>query len=208
MVAKKIRGKNPRMIWYVLLCAWKRYGWCANPAYHDSFRPLPPFMLQNLVIWDKKWTANSAIAPDPQRAGLSNGPLPVKDDLWTVQARTGYTLVHLWSSKLQFVRQAGTLPNKVCAKMGHTAFHAPYNMRTVKSSTNHLVFFRGRGGVSVFRKNHVEPLLDLLGVDLQDLCWQPIHWLLQGCQGQHHHLLESLAGFTNYTKYPKGGLNH
>ena len=22
--------------------------WCANPAYHDSFRPLPPFMLQNL----------------------------------------------------------------------------------------------------------------------------------------------------------------
>ena len=27
-------------------------------------------------------------------------------------------------------------------------------------------------------------------------------------KGQHHHLLESLAGFTNYTKYPKGGLNH
>jgi len=106
------------------------------------------------------------------------------------------------------VRQAGTLPNKVCAKMGHTAFHAPYNMRTVKSSTNHLVFFRGRGEFLFSGKTMLNLFLTCSELIFKIFAGSLSTGSYRVAKGQHHHLLESLAGFTNYTKYPKGGLNH
>ena len=138
---------------------------------------------------------NSAIAPDPQRAGLSNGPLPVKDDLWT-KPKQGIPWYTSDPASCNFVTQPGRLPNKVCAEIGDPQFHGLTGLT-----------IWGQWGVQPrFVKpmsNIVKPLLDLLGVDLQDLCWQPIHWL-RVAKGQHHHVLESLVGFTSSSrKYPQ-----
>ena len=70
MVAKKITGK---------ILVWSGMSFYAHETITVMRQSGISWFLQAIatIYATESWTANSAIAPDPQRAGLSNGLLPV-----------------------------------------------------------------------------------------------------------------------------------
>ena len=169
--------------------------WCANPAYHDSFRPLPPFLLENLVIW----SANSANHLIPRELGFQMGRCLTRMTCGPCKPEQGILCCTSDPASYNLWHRQGRFQVKFVQKWGipHFMLLTIWGQWGLQPT---ICFFRGRGE-SLFSG---KPMLNLFLT-----CSELIFKIFVGslstgsyrvAKGQHHHLLESLAGFTSSSR--------